>query len=615
MIKEKNNSCIFIQFICLSVSIFFKIGTRNLRFNFATNPTWKPDACYLPSGMSGVAGAAPDASATSSHSPTKAPKDTHEKSIDTCLKLLKGKSDEEKFAGLLLVTKHLNLAREQQAQDGGAEKKDAVEEAEVEFDDMDDKEEIAKQEQIVRERIRAEKEAKERWIEEQNTRYLDNLMRIYTSVGRPFLIRLLKTPKTQGLALNILSTFVANSAIAGEFQENAAEIFDVIVKPGSLSQETIVADAVTTLTHVLGAGEEKIVGIPKRGFSVLVDVLARAPQSLHQSLVCLLNVLLAKAVDICPLEASDVQHALTPLCKLFREKDTSAKVEVLKTLFFLLAGSYPRQPDLGKEGEWCSDLREGIQDVITSRVSDEERRMCLVLVSVMLHTYGHAWASKPAFGKKKGHFVQILMNVVCVEVRVLLMVMGGPHPDQSLTQTIIACFTIIELSLNFLCAPVQDEYSWSNLEGLNHSSLNFLRAALHPLDNNSHAPLNAKRTPPTTIAIGSIILMFQARYNEIFGEILLFLKEMEEKGRTNDALVVASIRAVGAWMAEETEALQDQFLDVLPFMLKVTAVDNSSPDPLVFLSASLVSLLQENELVIAWCHRASCTQRWATQNL
>jgi hypothetical protein len=44
-------------------------------------------------------------------------------------------------------------------------------------------------------------------------------------------------------------------------------------------------------------------------------------------------------------------------------------------------------------------------------------------------------------------FVQLIINMVCVEARVLLMIMGGPHPREELTRELHCCYTVVTLLL------------------------------------------------------------------------------------------------------------------------------------------------------------------------
>jgi len=415
------------------------------------------------------------------------------------------------------------------------------------------------------------------------------VLEIYQAVGLRFLSRLFKTASVQPLALNLFSTFSQHPKVAAELATSSAfasmlpQLFELVLK---LEGEPL-ADAAHTLMHVL-ANEDVQVTLPSD--EMIASLLQRCDVIEEPGKVALLG-LLSQILRRLGSRSGEVAMVIVPpLARLFRTSNTQVKFQALKALAFLFRDHQSTLPhelfqpkqqqqqaqqqtttNNNDQQDWTMDVRRGLTQIVTNRTSDEYRFLALSVICCMLERAGAKWAIRPTEGQgRPGQFVQLMINVVSVEVRVLLMIMGGPHPRKELTQTIVACFTILELAMSYL---IDETSGWGELEG-------------------------------------ELMLSLQQKFSEIYSEVFLFLREMRDNETTKGELIVACVRAVGAWVSEETEALQDEFQDLLPWLLQVPAFEGV--DPLLFLAPCVLQLaLDETTAIqcIEWCSNARSADR------
>jgi hypothetical protein len=145
----------------------------------------------------------------------------------------------------------------------------------------------------------------------------------------------------------------------------------------------------------------------------------------------------------------------------------------------------------------------------------------------------------PRSKEQAGQFVQVLMNIIAIEMRVQLMAHSAvftsahnaPKPSPSSATVIASCFRLIESCMNYL---VNDDMTSNN------SSSN----------SSKWSSYQWSRLP------GEVLLRMKTRFDDIYNEILQYVRDAMEHDRNRDTLVVACVRSIGTWLAEDGQSLQ-----------------------------------------------------------
>jgi hypothetical protein len=260
----------------------------------------------------------------------------------------------------------------------------------------------------------------------------------------------------------------------------------------------------------------------------------------------------------------DLLHELPELMSLlsnvFANCQSMGKFHALRIICALLPlyESQPRSSQL--TSEWHFLVRRGLRDVLFSRVRSNIKNQALRACLSLLRLHGEQWATQ-SHGTEQdsviftsGQFVQMMFKLVTVEVRVLLET-GTVDVDHA--DSLCACFALVELAIQYLTSDddVQSGSPWVSL-------------------------------PPT------VLLSLQASFTELFKSVFIYLGDARDDGAPVSVVIVACIRALGSWLAEETSELSAEFVDILPFLLSVTDhPDQPTDDAVSFLIPALVHML------------------------
>ena len=228
-------------------------------------------------------------------------------------------------------------------------------------------------------------------------------------------------------------------------------------------------------------------------------------------------------------------EALNGLSERLRDAQDNTKFELCNYLVLFLSGA-EKSVFLGGENRWLAGVYKGLNDILQSKISSEQRNPAIILLSTVIELVGMDWMIEFSRQQSPGLYI-LSLTIVSVEIRMIL--------DEKTAAEIVnkaallcSCFSILENAINFA----------------------IVNAGLSP----SHRKLPA-------IVLEGLPKVYSLATESIHS-IVMFLDNVAQVGSmTNQErrVVLASVRVLCAWMAEETAALQDDICKLLPFLLKL----------------------------------------------
>uniref|UniRef100_A0A336MNV8 CSON002570 protein n=1 Tax=Culicoides sonorensis TaxID=179676 RepID=A0A336MNV8_CULSO len=178
---------------------------------------------------------------------------------------------------------------------------------------------------------------------------------------------------------------------------------------------------------------------------------------------------------------------------------------------------------------WPESLYKGLTDILKSKIGKQQREPALKLAAAVVDVIGIEWTLNDADNPKQ--FFILLLQLAAIEVR---MQMDNKSFSQAFSnaELIIACFIILELSINFMSTDQLDleqkekQQIYTGLKG----AFNGVTSVLTKLSKDK----NCEKLP------------------------------VKEK-----AFACACIRVLAAWMAQEPSILKADIFALLPFMFKM----------------------------------------------
>ncbi|NXY92686.1 NCDN protein, partial [Alcedo cyanopectus] len=156
-----------------------------------------------------------------------------------------------------------------------------------------------------------------------------------------------------------------------------------------------------------------------------------------------------------------------------------------------------------------------------SKLSQSQRDPALKLAACLVQACGSEWIPAGSAGSK---FLALLVNLACVEVRLTLEEPDPLELEGKKKEVITACYILIELGIQE-CLREEE-------------------------------PLLEEVQKMQLIRI----------MEEAFGAVIFYLRQVGQE-ELQDPFVFASVRALGAWMAEETSSLKQEICELLSFLV------------------------------------------------
>uniref|UniRef100_A0A5B7BRT3 Neurochondrin n=1 Tax=Davidia involucrata TaxID=16924 RepID=A0A5B7BRT3_DAVIN len=440
-------------------------------------------------------------------------------SLEDCLKLLKGERDEQRLAGLLLVTK---------------------------FCKGDD--------------------------------HL-SIRRVYDAVGIRFLDRLLRTGMGKGsvsmsggdncdaylqLSVTVLAAFCRVPEIASS-EDMVLKIPLILEIMSEESGSSVIEECYEFLFLVSTASEDGVTTLYESGgMKVLASQMTTFSDGsqLMEFAMRLVQLVMSKlSLDIISNGyPSELSMMVVTVAKQFAVLHNALKFEALHLLSAILSSKYsaPVHEELRLRANdiWSTYVRIGVVAILQNRVAPAEKLQALILAESMISMMGEEWLigqmnlSEMEDPIPADRCILLVLESSRVEVAVLLndlayMKYEASKNSSSSTDTILLkqrnlaiAFSLVEKIIKLV----------SNVGGDEGSIIS--------------------ETTFTKVISG---------LNETIGVVLEYLQDAKDHGQKEGDDLLASVRITGSYLAETPLACKNKVSELLEYMLSVEGEDEPSP--------------------------------------
>ncbi|XP_014511278.1 neurochondrin isoform X1 [Vigna radiata var. radiata] len=439
---------------------------------------------------------------------------TQSPNLEDCLKLLKGERDEQRLAGLLLVTKFCK------AEDHSS------------------------------------------------------LRRVYDAVGPRFLYRLLRTGMGSGfnenrdaylsLSITVLAAFcrVPDIASSEDMILNIPLVLEVI---STQSGSSVLQECYEFLYLVSAASGNGITRFcESEGIKILASQMSALQDGSHVmelSFKILQLILGRMSFEIIQNnDLSDISVIVAAIARQFAVLHNSLKFEALHLLNAILTSKDSTQLRdalrLHPQDSWSTNIRTGIIAVLQNRVAPAERLQALILAESMVSMHGEDWlvsqvntndARDPASADM---CLLLVLEQSRVEIAVLLNELAylKYEAPQDTSATAEAIFT---KKHNVAVAYSLVEKIIKLISNVEENDGNLLDEG----------------------TLTKLILQL----NETIGVVLEYLEDAKEHGQKKGDDLLASVRIIGSYLAEAPLACKEKVHDLLGYMLSIEGEDEQRP--------------------------------------
>ncbi|KAM6335280.1 neurochondrin isoform 2-T2 [Alca torda] len=353
---------------------------------------------------------------------------------------------------------------------------------------------------------------------------------IFDAIGFTFPNRLLTSRQPpagcpehtfQALGLTLLACFCTDPELAAHSQIlNKIPTFnDILVSPCNPDSTSMIDDVYQCLSAVMATTRGPRELVTKGTVSALCQAYLNGSYGSDRALTLLLGLL---AIAEARCWQRDAPHLLAVLSKLssdFLKTEDMTKFELCEVLPHFI----PQSPPLTQDSQGCKCLHrlyKGLANILASKLSQSQRDPALKLAACLMQACGSEWIPAGSAGSK---FLALLVNLACVEVR-LTLEEPDPLEVEGKKEVVTACYILIEMGIQ---------------ECL-------------------------REEKPLLEEMQKVQLM--RIMEEAFGAVIFYLRQVKQE-ELQDPFIFASVRILGAWMAEETSSLKQEICELLPFLV------------------------------------------------
>ncbi|XP_052061318.1 neurochondrin-like [Mytilus californianus] len=365
---------------------------------------------------------------------------------------------------------------------------------------------------------------------------LEDRKRALDAIGVTFFNRLLKSKNIpedcevdvyRSLALKILSGLCGDNQLVLEFEvyKILRSINDIITD--SDSQEDMIIDCYDLLSAFAQTEEGSIKLVDYGTVTALSEVITKHLPGCEKGQVILQSVLHLCGDYAWKKDTPSMQVVLEHFCNQLETFQDERKFELCAVVSGIVS-SLPK--DVAKKSlqrTWFKSLVHALADMFTSKLGQPQRDPALRLASSVLDKLGVESILPP--NRDDCKLLLVIIHLSCIEVRISL---ENLTPDQIMTKadTLVSCYNLLELIICHMTS-----------------------APSLKLDENQ-------------------VLQLHSAMEGAFNSVIFYLREQSEleiQRVDPSQIVLASVRVLGSWVAEETSALKARVQEILPFILKL----------------------------------------------
>ncbi|XP_027557212.1 neurochondrin [Neopelma chrysocephalum] len=353
---------------------------------------------------------------------------------------------------------------------------------------------------------------------------------IFDAIGFTFPTRLLisgqpppgcPTHTFRALGLTLLACFCTDPELAGHSQVlNKIPTFnEILLSPCPPDSTSMVDDVYQCLSAVLATARGPRELVAKGTVSALCQAYLSSGHGSDRALTLLLGLLAVAEARCWQRDAPQLLAVLSKLSGDFLKAEDMTKFELCEVLPHFIPLSAPLTQD--SQGSECLHrVYRGLADILGSKLSQSQRDPALKLAAGLVQACGAEWIPAGTAGSK---FLALLVNLACVEVR-LTLEEPDPVELEGKKEVVTACYVLMELGIQECLReenPLLDEVQKMQLMRI---------------------------------------------MEEAFGAVIFYLRQVKQE-ELQDPFIFASVRVLGAWMAEETSSLKQEICELLPFLV------------------------------------------------